>query len=72
MAAPRRLRGVVPMFYARLCCSVANANGNASSSSKNKSSPQAWLEKLRAEGGRELLPSPSRTYQEACRFQAAC
>ena len=26
MAAPRRRRGVVPMFYARLCCSAVNAN----------------------------------------------
>ena len=65
MAAPRRRRGVGPMFYARLCCSAANANANASSSSKNKSSPQVGLERPRAEGGRELLPSPSRTYPEA-------
>ena len=65
MAAPRRRRGVVPMVYARLCCSAANASANASSSSKNKSSPQARAERPRAQGGRELLPSPSRTYPEA-------
>ena len=65
MAAPRRRRGVRPMFYARLCCSAANASANASSSSKNKSSPQAGLERPRAEGGLGLLPSPSRTYPEA-------
>ena len=32
---------------------------------KNKSSPQAGSRGPRAEGGRELLPSPSRTYPEA-------
>ena len=75
MAAPPP----VSMFCAQLCVSAAtaassaaNANANASSSSKNKSSPQVGLERPRAEDESELLPSPSRTYQEACRFQAAC
>ena len=68
MAAPRRRRGVVRSCAVRLpmpaASSAANANANASSSSKNKSSPQVGLERPRAEGGRELLPSPSRAYPE--------
>ena len=58
MAAPRRRRGVGPMFYARLCCSAANASANASSSSKKKSSSQARAERPRAEGGARTAPEP--------------
>ena len=69
MAAPRRRRGVVRSCAVRLpmpaASAAANASANASSSSKNKASPQAGLERPRAEGVRELLPSPSRAYPEA-------
>ena len=71
MAAPRRRRGVVRSCAVWLpmpaASSAANANANASSSSKNKS-PQAGSRGPRAEGGRELLPSPSRTYPGRARF----
>ena len=71
MAAPRAFLEVC----AQLCCSAANASclllpmamlmPAPAPQNINKSSPQAGLERPRAEGGRELLRSPSRTYPEA-------
>ena len=72
MAAPPP----VSMFCAQLGCSAANASLFGlpmpmlmpAPAPKKKSSPRLEPERPRAEGGRELLPSPSRTYPGRARF----